>query len=168
MSSIISNWIISIVGVVILSVLIDLILPEGQMQKYIKSVFSVVIVLTMVSPILKIDISSIDFNKFIYNESSVEINTNYLNNYNEDYKKSLEEIVENALKDGGFLNVEVEISYNLSNNNFEIEKVKLDIKKLVINANQVHIDKYKEMQTIVENLLNVKEDLIVIYEWRKR
>ena len=164
MSSIISNWIISIVGVVILSVLIDLILPEGQMQKYIKSVFSVVIVLTMVSPILKIDISSIDFNKFIYNESSVEINTNYLNNYNEDYKKSLEEIVENALKDGGFLNVEVEISYNLSNNNFEIEKVKLDIKKLVINANQVHIDKYKEMQTIVENLLNVKEDLIVIYE----
>ena len=164
MSGIISSWIISIVGIVILGVLIDLILPEGQMQKYIKSVFSVIVVLTMVSPILNIDINKIDFDRFIYNETSVELNQNYLKNYNEDYKVTLENLLEEKLKEGGFSGVNVEILYNKSNNNFEIEKVELDIKKLVINTNQVHIDKYKEMRTIVSNMLNVKEGNIVIYE----
>lgn len=166
MSSVISGWIISIVGVVILGVLIDLILPDGQMQKYIKAVFSVVVVLAMVSPLLNIDIDKIDFDKFIYNETSVQLNENYLNNYNEDYKLALENLLEENLEEGGFSSVDVEILYNKSNNNFEIEKVELDIKKLVINANQAHIDKYKEMRNIVANMLNIKEGNIVFYEWR--
>jgi len=164
MTEIISSWIISIVGIVILGVLIDLILPEGQMQKYIKSIFSVIVVLTMVSPVLNIDLNKIEFNKFIYNESSIELNDKYLKNYNEDYKKTLERLLENSLEDKGYKNVSVEISYNLSNNYFEIQKVVLNIKNLVINTNQVHIDKYKEMRAIAVNLLNVKEGVVVIYE----
>jgi len=164
MSSVISSWIISIIGIVVLGVLIDLVLPDGQMQKYIKSVFSIIIVLTMVSPLLNININEIDFNKFIYNEASVELNENYLKNYNEDYKIALENLVIDALKEDGFSGVVVEISYNLSNNKFEIEKVELDIKKLVINTNQVHIDKYKEMRAIVVKMLNIKEGIVVFYE----
>jgi len=164
MSSVISSWIISIIGIVVLGVLIDLVLPDGQMQKYIKSVFSIIIVLTMVSPLLNININEIDFNKFIYNEASVELNENYLKNYNEDYKIALENLVIDALKEDGFSGVVVEISYNLSNNKFEIEKVELDIKKLVINTNQVHIDKYKEMRAIVVKMLNIKEGMVVFYE----
>jgi len=167
MSSVISSWIISIIGIVVLGVLIDLVLPDGQMQKYIKSVFSIIIVLTMVSPLLNININEIDFNKFIYNEASVELNENYLKNYNEDYKIALENLVIDALKEDGFSGVVVEISYNLSNNKFEIEKVELDIKKLVINTNQVHIDKYKEMRAIVVKMLNIKEGMVVFYEWRE-
>lgn len=164
MSEIISSWIISIVGIVILGVLVDLILPEGQMQKYIKSIFSIIVVLTMVSPLLQIDIDKIDFDRFIYNETSVELNDNYLKNYNEDYKIALENLLIENLKEKGFSGVIVAISYNLSNTNFEIEKVELNIKNLVINTNQVHIDKYKEMRAIVVNMLNIKENIVVIYE----
>ena len=163
MSEVVTGWIVSIVGVVVLGVLIDIILPEGQMQKYIKSIFSVIVVLTMVSPLFNIEIGNINFDQFIYNESSVELNQNYLNNYNEDYKTSLQNLLEENLKENGFGGVKVEITYNLSNNNFEIEKVVLDIKKLVINTNQVHIDKYKEIRAITVKLLNVEEDVVVIY-----
>lgn len=165
MNSFISGFIISILGIVVLGVLIDLILPDGQMQKYIKSVFSVIVVLTMVSPLVNIDINKIEFDKFVYNENSIELNENYLKNYNEDYKVVLENIAENTLKNNGFKNVVVEIFYNKSNNNFKIEKVTLNLKKLEINTNQVHIDKYKEMKTIISNLLNVKGEIIFFYEW---
>lgn len=167
MKVILSSWIISIVGIVVLGVLMDLIMPDGEMRKYIKSIFSVFVVFIMINPVLKIDINKIDFNKFIYNESSVEINQNFLNNYNKEYKQSLELICEENLKNAGFSGVEVVICLDLSKTSFEIEKVKLDLKNLVINTNMVHIDKYKEMRNVVVSLLDLKEEKVVFDGWRK-
>lgn len=162
MASGIINWILSIVGIVLISVLVEIILPSGEMQKYIKSVFAIFIVFVMIYPIVNIDIDKIDFNKFIYNETSTILNENYLKNYNEEYKNSLQNIVEKQLENNGFLNVNVEILYNMSANDFEIEKVKLNAKNLVINTNSVHIDKYKEMREVVVNLLSVESEKVVI------
>ena len=39
MGEVLTSWILSIVGIVLLGVLIDLILPNGEIQKYIKSIF---------------------------------------------------------------------------------------------------------------------------------
>lgn len=160
----ISSWILSIVGIVIIGVLVDLILPDGEMQKYIKAVFSIIVVVIMVSPILQIDIDKIDFNKFIYNETSVELNQEYINNYNDKYRQNLEELLENALQINGFSNIDAKLYTNMSNKTFEVEKVELNIKNLVINANTVHIDKYKEMKAIVVSVLNVNEKKVVFNE----
>lgn len=161
---VITSWLLSIVGIVVIGVLTDIILPEGEMQKYIKAIFSVFIVFVMISPILNIDLNKIDFNKFVYNQTSVEINDEYLKNYNNSYKESLEKLCEGQLKSQGFLNVKVEISLNLSINKFEIEKVDVNLKKLVINTNDVHIDKYREIKSIIISVLGIKEDKVVISE----
>jgi len=161
----ITSWILSIVGVVIIGVLVDIILPEGEMQKYIKAVFSVIVIVIMITPILQIDFNKIDFDKFLFNETSIELNQNYINNYNDKYKENVEEILKNSLKSNGFSNVDVEIYLNKSNTNFEINKVVLNIKNLVININSVHIDKYKEMKTIVVACLNIDENKVVFNEW---
>ena len=50
-----SSWLLSVVGVVILGVLIDVVLPEGNVNKYIKAVFAFVIILVIISPLTKID-----------------------------------------------------------------------------------------------------------------
>ncbi|MBE5745860.1 MAG: stage III sporulation protein AF [Clostridiales bacterium] len=160
----ITSWILSIVGVVIIGVLVDIILPEGEMQKYIKAVFSVIVIVIMITPILQIDFNKIDFDKFLFNETSIELNQNYINNYNDKYKENVEEILKNSLKSNGFSNVDVEIYLNKSNTNFEINKVVLNIKNLVININSVHIDKYKEMKTIVVACLNIDENKVVFNE----
>ncbi len=39
-----SAWLLSIVGVVSLGVLIELLLPEGENSKYIKGIFSVIVI----------------------------------------------------------------------------------------------------------------------------
>ncbi len=49
-----SDWVLSIVGVVLITLLVDVLLPEGETNKYVKSIFSVVTVLLIVSPFPKI------------------------------------------------------------------------------------------------------------------
>jgi len=164
MASGVINWLLSIVGIVLIGVLVDIILPSGQMQKYIKTVFSVFIVFVMIYPILNIDLNKIDYKEFLYNSTSVELNENYLKNYNEEYKSTLEKLTESQLNGNGFSGVNVEILINLEKTNFEIKKVILNAKNLVINSNAVHIDKYKEMKTLVVNFLYIDEDKVVINE----
>lgn len=45
-------WVISVSGIAILSVLCDVILPEGEMRKYIKTVFGIVVTLVIIQPIV--------------------------------------------------------------------------------------------------------------------
>ena len=46
------QWVITVAGIAILSVLCDVILPEGQTRKYIKTVFGVVVTLVIVQPLI--------------------------------------------------------------------------------------------------------------------
>ena len=49
-----SNWILSIAGIICLSVVLELILPEGQLNRYIRGVFSFIVVLVILLPIPKL------------------------------------------------------------------------------------------------------------------
>ena len=46
------QWVVTVAGIAILSVLCDVILPEGQTRKYVKTVFGVVVTLVIVQPII--------------------------------------------------------------------------------------------------------------------
>ena len=46
------GYIIGILGIVIISVLVEIILPSGQTAKYIKSLLSVFVVFVLVNPII--------------------------------------------------------------------------------------------------------------------
>lgn len=63
-----NEWILSVVGVIALGVLVDILLPEGKIAKYVKGAFSllVVLVISSILPIiananLEIDIDSSDY-----------------------------------------------------------------------------------------------------------
>ena len=49
-----AQWVLSVAGIAILSVLADVILPVGQTKKYIKTVIGVVVTLVLVQPIFSI------------------------------------------------------------------------------------------------------------------
>ena len=51
MLSDISSWIMSIAGIICLSVIVELVLPDGQLNRYIKGIFSFIILLVIISPI---------------------------------------------------------------------------------------------------------------------
>ncbi|MGN1208455.1 MAG: stage III sporulation protein AF [Christensenellales bacterium] len=160
--SVVMGWLLSVVGIVLIGVLVDLILPEGEMQKYVKAVFSIFVVFVMVSPVLKIDLNKINFDAFVYNKNSVQVNENFLKNYNNAYKENLEKVCEQQLENAGFSGVCVEICLNLSNSKFEIKEVQANLANLVINANKVHIDKYQEIKSVIISVLGIESDKVVI------
>lgn len=164
MGQIIMSWLLSVIGIVVIGVLINLILPEGEIQKYIKAIFSVFVVFIMIYPILNIDISKINYDEFFYNQTSVTVDEKYLENYKEKYRESLQNQCETVLNNNGYQNVRVEIYLNLSSEKFEIEKVYVNLKNLVINENSVHIDKYKEIKSIIVSLLDVEEGKVIMNE----
>ena len=48
------QWVITVAGIAILSVLCDVILPEGQTRKYVKTVFGIVVTLVIVQPVISL------------------------------------------------------------------------------------------------------------------
>ena len=73
------QWVVSVAGIVILSVLCDVILPDGQTRKYIKTVIGIVVTVVMLQPI--INLASNIFNveeSYSFPASTVEVQQSYL------------------------------------------------------------------------------------------
>ena len=161
-------YILSIIGIVFLGVLVDVIMPEGTMNKYIKGMFGLIALFVIVYPISQILNSNIKLDDVFYNSSATAIDKDFLQATNKQIKSQIEKSLQAKLVNAGFENVDVEIECDLSQEQFTIKKVRVDISKMVINQNMVHINKYTEIKKVVTEFVNVEEDDVVIDEWRKK
>src|SRR5574344_47598 len=159
-----SVYILSIVGIVFLGVLIDLIMPDGEMNKYIKGIFSLIALFVIISPVQKVFDKNFNIGDAFYDSTAVSIDSDFITATNKQVKNQLELTLKSKLTDAGFDNVSVEILCNLSNNQITIEKVIINISKMVINTNMAHINKYTEIKNVVTAYLAVKESDVVINE----
>ena len=159
-----SVWVLSIVGIAFTGVFVDIIMPEGKMNKYVKGVFALVSLLVIISPVAKIIDEGFTIKDVFYNENATMIDKDFVDATNKQIKESLENSLEAKLANAGFMQVDVEIKVNLDNQDFEIEKIIVDISKMVINSNMVHINKYTEIKGVVINYINVEESDVIINE----
>lgn len=73
------EWVVTVAGIAILAVLCDIVLPEGQTRKYIKTVIGVVVTLVMIQPLVNfISGSSIAADGTSDKTFDVEIQQSYL------------------------------------------------------------------------------------------
>jgi stage III sporulation protein AF len=47
------GWLLGVMGVVLLGVLADVLLPKGQMSKYVKGIFAVLTMFVFISPVVR-------------------------------------------------------------------------------------------------------------------
>ena len=78
MLSTLSSWIISIAGIICISVIIELILPEGNMNKYIKGILSFIIVLVIIMPLPKLLKTEVNFDKIFDYNKNISVDEDYL------------------------------------------------------------------------------------------
>lgn len=121
----ISSWLLSIAGVVILSVLAELILPDGQINRYIKAIFSFVILLVIISPLPKL--FKKDFNLDEYFNSTPSLQKDYIYQVNLDKISALTKDLSARIEEEGLCNVVVSIDANVLTQNLEIFKVFVDL-----------------------------------------
>jgi len=156
-----SGYVLSILGIVLLGVIIDVIIPSGNISKYIKSVFSIFVVAVIISPVVN----------FLSNKNGIKLE---YDNYEMD-KQLIEYIfakrteneenkIEIYLKDNGFNGIDINLNYSINNNELEYISCTINLKNLVISADKQHINKYEFITKSVKDFTNLTDEEIVIDE----
>ncbi len=163
--STVSSWLLSIACVVILSVLAEFILPEGQINKYIKVIFSFVIMLVIIMPLPKLFGKDINFSQLLGNYDS-ELQEDYLYQLNLDKVTAITDELNSKVEKEGMLNVRIRINANVLTTDLEIYGVFVDLcdieytakfgSKDIVKAKLKIVDITKEF----ELLRNVKVEFL--------
>ena len=186
--SVINSWAQGIILAVIIATIIEIILPEGNNKKYIKTVTGIYLLFVMIHPIIsKISNKNIDIDKVIkdttskmseYKTEDLSLETNkYIQ---ETYLEKIKEDITKKVEEKGykikFLNLDIEIekeefygeikSINIGVEKKEVEGNVLEntiqmIDKVEINMpNETAVDKKMESEKITEDeIISLKEYL---------
>lgn len=150
-----TGWLLGLIGVIFLGVLFDLIYPSGKTNAFCKSIFGVISVIMIISPILNIDFENIS-EEDLTDTAIIET----INNARIDALKS--QIVSH-LSIKGIDGVDVEIDINVENNDFEVENIYVDTTNLVLTENLTNINKYEVISNEVYNATQIERNRIIVY-----
>ena len=156
-----SGYILSILGIVIVGVLVDIVVPSGTINKYIKSIYAIFVLAVILSPVIKFLSNSHDIN---VNITGYKINEDLMNYINTNKIKSIETNIENKLKDEGFDGIDIKINYSIESNELMINSCTVNMQNLVITSDKQHINKYEFIIEVVREYTNLAAEEIIFYE----
>lgn len=156
----ISAWILSIAGVSVLSILIDLFLPNGETNSHIKTVFNYVIIFVIIAPLPSLIKSDFDTSS-IFTESEIVLQEDYIYQLNRDKLTMLETSMEKELDDRGLKYVDISISADIFTTVMKIETIYVDFSSLVIVGDEEHIDIENEAVDVITSFVNIEKENIV-------
>lgn len=158
-----SSWILTICGVCVLSVIVDLVLPDGQTNKHIKNVFSYIIVLVIVAPIPKLINKGLDINE-IFQQQEISIDKDYIYQLNQYKLDILKTSIEKDIEGKNIFGVEIAISADIFKNELEIESIYVDLYNLVIDENLPHINIEIVIVECIQNHIEIGKENIFFNE----
>ena len=106
-----SGWLLGIVGVVSLGVLIELLLPEGENSKYIKGIFSVIVIFVIISPLPKL-VKSDNIDWFSPSEKKIQMDEDYYQQAKDGVQQKLTKNIEDKLKENGYNDLSFNIQFD--------------------------------------------------------
>ena len=120
----IRQWCEGIIIAVIISIIIEMIIPEGKNKKYIKVIIGVYIMFVSLTPILELLDYDFNFNKNM-NYNTIETSQSINNNIKDIYISGIEENLKNEIEELGYEVENIKIYTDINYEN--IEKIELKI-----------------------------------------
>ena len=118
-----SGWLLGIVGVVSLGVLIEILLPEGENSKYIKGIYSIIVIFVIISPLPKF--AKGDYAKdFVSQSESISIDENYYIDVRQDIQNRVRDNLREKLEQAGYNDLSFDIQFD-EDYVYIIDKVKV-------------------------------------------
>ena len=151
----VSQWLLSITGVILLSVLAEFVLPEGQINKYTKVIFSFVVLLVVIMPLPKLFGKDIDISHFFSSGESV-LQENYLEQTNLNKLSAINKDLNASLESFGFENVEVSINANIFASQLEIYWIEVDL------TNAKYKDKTKDIAWLKMQINEIIDEFAIL------
>lgn len=156
-----AGWILSILGVAILGSVIDLVLPSGRMNKYIKSVFASVGVLILVLPLPNLFKNGCRTDYKLGDD--ILLQENYLQSVAEIKKQAIVKGLKESLQADGITLGEVNIEGDFSGSVPVIYEVKINLSQVVMDGQTEHINKYQPIAEKVSAALAIDKECVHFY-----
>lgn len=160
-----SKYILSILGIVVVGVFIDIVIPTGKINQFIKSVYGIFVVLVIANPIISLfkKVSNYQFN---YN--NYEVNQNLLNYISKMKVEAMEGDIEKRISTEGLNNVKVKINFSQELDNLQINSCNVDLRNMTSSSNKVHSNRYEIVINAVKEVANLDKEVIIFYEWKRK
>ena len=168
MVKLINSWAQGIILGVIIGAIIEIILPEGNNKKFVKTVIGVYILFTIVHPLINaVSNKSINLNSIINNTTKeMEKNTGNIiaietNSYIEDtYRNNLKENIRQTIKEKGYEVEEVNIYIETANKERygQINTIVIKVTKLDEKQEKNEVDKIEKIDINVSNKVQKSEE----------
>lgn len=138
------QWVVTVAGIAILSVLCDVILPEGQTRKYIKTVVGIIVTLVMLQPIVNLIDTSRDFGTQPSSSQVVAVQQPYLDMV-QDKENALQALnLKNVLQARGIAVEDVKISkINKTVDVYVKAKQSIELQKQIESVIQTYFGGYQ-------------------------
>ena len=137
--------------------MVDIISPNGKTNTFIKSIFSLIFLFVVASPLVKIINTKINFDEYSWNMDS-----DYMAVIKNQKIASLEQMVTAALQENGYDDIGVKIEGNLTNNEISVSKVYVILKNNVLTDSAPSINNGNTIKDIIAVTLSVDKEVIVI------
>ena len=150
-------WILSIVGIVFVGIIFDMIRPEGKLSTFIKSIFAIITLFVIVSPIPKLLQKKWNWDwDFEWSDEYLQsVTTGKVLYYQDQIRQNLENM--------GYQQVDVLIKWNQENSTQNMEKIYIDFTKYVLNGGDKHKIEYEKIEEMIVKLINIEKENIIFY-----
>lgn len=136
-----SGWVLSVTAVICLTVLLDIIMPDGQMKKYVKAIVSIIVIFVIITPLASIAVGEFDLTK-----GNITIDSDMLDNLESTSDRYRETQLEAMLSDD-----DITADVKIENDNGK-KKVEVIIQNQVLSENEMNILKQKVKDTVTDFL----------------
>jgi hypothetical protein len=156
-----NGYVLSVLGITMAGIIIDIILPSGSINKYIKSIYSIFVVAVLLMPLINFLNNN---NGFSFKYNDIELQENLLNYINQKKVDALESNIEEHLFKEGYNSIDIEIHYSIQNNEIVYKNCNVNLKNLEISTDKQHINKYEFIKEVVKDYLNLSYEEIIFDE----
>lgn len=154
-------YIISILGITLCGVLIDIMLPTGTTSKYIKGIFSIFVVAVILNPVITF---FANYNNMDIKYDEIEVSTKLIDYINNQKVLAMQNTIKNDLDEQGAHNIDITIKFTFENNEIVYKSCLVNLKKLVYQPKDKHISKYELITNTVQQYTNLPSEVIIFDE----
>ncbi len=159
----IRNWIASVVGAALLTLLADAVMPEGESRGYVKNALSVIIVFLITFPLPSLFSGGItaDFS-FAFNEEKNYTDENLLNVWCEKRAETLGRSIEELCVKNGINGCSVSAEARFEQGVFIVEEISVTVKKSGIPENMTNIIVTERIKEIASAVAGVDKEAVKV------
>lgn len=157
-----SAYILSILGIVVAGIIIDVVIPAGNISKYIKGVYAIFVVAVLINPIVQFISKTHDYK---LNYTDYELDAELIEYIFTNRVESKENEIEMYLNCEGFLNIDIKINFSINKNEIVYNSCLVNLENLSIKPDKQHINKYEFITKAISTYTNLTYEEIEFYEW---